>query len=68
MAKRVAAQRRGLLYGMIAAIFVAVLMAVLLFIKINEIDEVKKVVINPKNPERAVDTEELQDHVQDERR
>ncbi len=37
MARRVAAQRRGLLYGLIAAIFVAVIMTVLLFLQINEL-------------------------------
>lgn len=60
MAKRVAAQRRGLLYGMIAAIFVAVLMAVFLFITINKVEEFKKIVISPTDPTRAVDTEGLQ--------
>jgi len=60
MAKRVAAQRRGLLYGMIAAIFVAVIVAVFLIIQINENQNLRKL-FDPK----VVDTEGVQAELRD---
>jgi len=55
MAKRVAAQRRGLLYGMIAAIFVAVIVAVFLITQVNENQKLRKL-FDPT----VVDTEGVQ--------
>lgn len=60
MAKRVAQQRRGLLYGMIAAIFIAVILAVFLVLTINT----GKTVMQAVDP-TATDSETVQASIRD---
>lgn len=60
MAKRVAAQRRGLLYGMIAALFVAVILAVFLFMQMNELQNLRKLLVD-----KEVDSEVVQTKLRD---
>ncbi len=60
MAKKVAAQRRGMLYGMIAAIFVAVVMTVLTFVQAGQVQESNQFLANPKDPQKVLDTKGVQ--------
>ena len=59
MAKRVAAQRRGMMYGMIAAIFVATVMTVLFFLQVGKTEEVKKLIVSPGEPDKALSTQDI---------
>lgn len=61
MAKRVAAQRRGLLYGMITAIFVAAVMTLLFFLQVGKTEEVKKLIVSPGEPDKALTTQDIMD-------
>jgi predicted nucleic acid-binding Zn-ribbon protein len=64
MAKRIAAQRRGLLYGLIAAIFVAVVMTVLFFIQMSDTQNLCRAVANV-GPDASVDVESVSAKIKD---